>query len=528
MSIISTQMSSSIKNGSWIRRMFEAGIQLKQKYGDDAVCDFSLGNPDLAPPPAVGKALVEFVKHVDEPFSLGYMPNNGFGWAREKLAAHLSKEQGVELTANDVILTCGAAGALNVIFRTVLEPGDEVLTVTPYFVEYGSYVGNHGGTLKKVPTLPGTFGLDLPAIEAAITPKTRAMIINSPHNPTGTVYSRKELEGLTAILAKASERNGRPLYLVVDEPYRFLAFDGVEVPSLLPMYPYAVLASSFSKNLCLAGERVGFIALSPLFAERAELMGGLTLANRILGFVNPPVVGQHIMAGALGSQVDVNIYARRREMMGNVLSDAGYEFQMPKGAFYFFPKAPGGDDVAFVNKLLDERILAVPGSGFGGPATSAWRSASRTRSSPAPPKGSSGPAGREAFSGGKAAARFPQNPEKCPSGTASSWVPDGRIPACRRNHFPGLAISVPFNHIPPNASGLAAAFPRFSSPFKKIRGLPCVLRDISRDWKPHQNLWTGTFSRGAASFAFPIMNALIVLTQADQPCKESRSRGYHG
>ena len=367
MSIISTQMSSSIKNGSWIRRMFEAGIQLKQKYGDDAVCDFSLGNPDLAPPPAVGKALAEFVKHVDEPFSLGYMPNNGFGWAREKLAAHLSKEQGAELTANDVILTCGAAGALNVIFRTVLEPGDEVLTVTPYFVEYGSYVGNHGGTLKKVPTLPGTFGLDLPAIEAAITPKTRAMIINSPHNPTGTVYSREELEGLTAILAKASERNGRPLYLVVDEPYRFLAFDGVEVPSLLPMYPYAVLASSFSKNLCLAGERVGFIALSPLFAERAELMGGLTLANRILGFVNPPVVGQHIMAGALGSQVDVNIYARRREMMGNVLSDAGYEFQMPKGAFYFFPKAPGGDDVAFVNKLLDERILAVPGSGFGGP-----------------------------------------------------------------------------------------------------------------------------------------------------------------
>ena len=164
----------------------------------DAVCDFSLGNPDLAPPPAVGKALAEFVKHVDEPFSLGYMPNNGFGWAREKLAAHLSKEQGAELTANDVILTCGAAGALNVIFRTVLEPGDEVLTVTPYFVEYGSYVGNHGGTLKKVPTLPGTFGLDLPAIEAVITPKTRAMIINSPHNPTGTVYSREELEGLTA------------------------------------------------------------------------------------------------------------------------------------------------------------------------------------------------------------------------------------------------------------------------------------------------------------------------------------------
>ena len=367
MNIISKQMSSSIENGSWIRRMFEAGIQLKQQYGDDAVCDFSLGNPDLAPPPAVGKALTEFAKHVDEPFSLGYMPNAGFGWAREKLAAHISKEQGVEIAGEDVILTCGAAGALNVIFRTVLEPGDEVLTVTPYFVEYGSYVGNHGGVFKKVPTLPDTFGLDLPAIEAALTPKTRAMIINSPHNPTGTIYTREELEGLVAILKQASERNGRPLYLIADEPYRFLAFDGAEVPSLLPLYPYAILASSFSKNMCLAGERLGYIALSPLFAERKQLMAGLTLANRILGFVNPPVIGQHIMAGALGSQVDVNIYARRRDLMGDILRDAGYEFQMPRGAFYFFPKAPGGDDVAFVNKLLEERILAVPGSGFGGP-----------------------------------------------------------------------------------------------------------------------------------------------------------------
>ena len=369
MNVISSQMSSSIANGSWIRRMFEAGIQLKQKFGNDAVCDFSLGNPDLAPPPAVGKALAEFARHVDEPFSLGYMPNAGFGWAREKLAAHISKEQRlpVPVEGTDVILTCGAAGALNVIFKTVLEPGDEVLSVTPYFVEYGSYVANHGGVFRKVPTLPDTFALDLPAIEAAITPKTRAMIINSPHNPTGTIYTRKELEGLVGILRAASERNGRPLYLIADEPYRFLAFDGAEVPSLLPMYPYAILASSFSKNMCLAGERVGYIALSPLFAERSELMAGLTLANRVLGFVNPPVVGQHIMAGALGSQVDVNIYARRRELMGKILTDAGYEFQMPRGAFYFFPKAPGGDDVAFVNKLLEERILAVPGTGFGGP-----------------------------------------------------------------------------------------------------------------------------------------------------------------
>lgn len=389
------------------------------------------------------------------------------------------------------------------IFRTVLEPGDEVLTVTPYFVEYGSYVGNHGGTLKKVPTLPGTFGLDLPAIEAAITPKTRAMIINSPHNPTGTVYSREELEGLTAILAKASERNGRPLYLVVDEPYRFLAFDGVEVPSLLPMYPYAVLASSFSKNLCLAGERVGFIALSPLFAERAELMGGLTLANRILGFVNPPVVGQHIMAGALGSQVDVNIYARRREMMGNVLSDAGYEFQMPKGAFYFFPKAPGGDDVAFVNKLLDERILAVPGSGFGGPGHFRLAFCVEDEVIARSAEGFKRPAGREAFSGGKAAAVSRGTRENVHRAQPLHGCPmDGFRPA-GGIISPALAISVPFNPIPPNASGLAAAFPRFSSPFKKTRGLPCVLGDISRDWKPHQNLRDGNVFPWGGLLRFP-------------------------
>ena len=368
MGIISTQMENAIKNGSWIRRMFEAGIQLKQQYGEQAVCDFSLGNPDLAPPASVKTALKAFAEKTDQPFSLGYMPNAGFPWAREALAAHLSQEHGVTLAGADVILTCGAAGGLNAIFKAILEPGDEVLSVTPYFVEYGFYVGNHGGVFRTVPTRPDTFALDVNAIAEAITPRTKALIINSPHNPTGTIYGREELAELCGVLEQASERNGSPLYLIADEPYRFLAFDGIEVPSLLPMYRYALVASSFSKNLSLAGERLGYIALSPLFEERAVLMGALTMANRILGFVNPPVIGQHIMAGALGSQVDVSVYARRRQMMADILRDAGYEFQMPRGAFYFFPKAPGGDDVAFVNRLArEEKILAVPGSGFGGP-----------------------------------------------------------------------------------------------------------------------------------------------------------------
>ena len=367
MNAISSQMSKSIEGGSWIRRMFEAGIQLKRQFGDDAVCDFSLGNPDLPPPPAVGEALRAFAAHVDEPFSLGYMPNAGFEWARALLAEHLSKEQGVQLGSGDVLLSCGAAGALNALFKAILDPGDEVLTIAPYFVEYGSYVSNHGGVLRTVPSLPGTFAPDLPAMRAAITPKTRAVLINSPHNPTGAVYSREDLADLAGILEKASEEHGRPIYLVADEPYRFLTFDGAETAALLPLYRHAVIVSSFSKNLSLAGERLGYLALSPLFADRATLMVAAIMSNRVLGYVNPPVIGQWILKGALGSQVDVSVYARRRQLMGEVLREAGYEFQMPRGAFYFFPKAPGGDDVAFVNALVEERILAVPGRGFGGP-----------------------------------------------------------------------------------------------------------------------------------------------------------------
>lgn len=367
MSLLSQQISGYMERASWIRKMFEAGIILKKQYGEDAVCDFSLGNPDLPAPAAVGEGLAKLAAKAQEPFAFGYMPNAGYPWARAQLAEHLSREHATPLTPDDVILTCGAAGGINILFRAALEPGDEVLAMAPFFVEYGFYVENHGGTLRTVPTKPETFGLDIDAIAAAITPRTRAVIINSPNNPTGAIYSAEEIKALAALLEDASRKHGRPIFLISDEPYRFLAFDNAEVPSPLPLYQYAVVISSFSKNLSLAGERLGYIALSPLMEERALLMGGLILANRILGFVNPPVVGQHIMASALGSQVDASIYAARRTAMAEVLTEAGYEFQMPKGAFYFFPKAPGGDDVAFVARLMEERILAVPGSGFGGP-----------------------------------------------------------------------------------------------------------------------------------------------------------------
>lgn len=367
MSLVTEAIAKQLQGASWIRRMFEAGAALKKQYGEDKVCDFSLGNPDLPAPPTVAKGLEQVLAKADQPFAFGYMPNAGFPWAREQLAAHLAVEQGVPLTGDDVILTCGAAGALNVVFKAVLEPGDEVLAIAPYFVEYGAYVGNHGGVLKAVPSNPSDFTLDFAALEKAVTPKTRALIVNTPNNPTGQVYTKEALETLAALLLRKSRENGRPIFMVVDDPYRFLAFDGVEVPGVLGLYPYAVLASSFSKNLSLPGERMGYLAVSPSLENRAELVAGFILANRVLGFVNPPVIGQYLMAAALGSQVDVSVYAARRKAMAEVLTRAGYDFFLPRGAFYFFPKAPGGDDVAFVNRLLEERVLAVPGSGFAGP-----------------------------------------------------------------------------------------------------------------------------------------------------------------
>lgn len=367
MTILAERVAAYLENASWIRRMFELGAQLKSRFGDENVYDFSLGNPDLPAPPAVMEGLNEFARRSHEPFAFGYMPNGGFPWLREKLAQHLSHEQNVKLHAEDVILTSGAAGAINAFLRAVLNPGEEVITFAPYFVEYGFYCENHGGHLTPIPALKETFEPDLDALENAITPNTRAVLINTPNNPTGAIYSAKTLAALAHLLENKSQEYGHPIWLISDEPYRFLAYDGASVPSVLPLYAYAVAISSLSKNMSMPGERIGYIAISPRLREKSELMAGLTLANRILGFVNPPVIGQHIMGKALGSNVDIQIYAKRREAMARVLSEAGYDFMMPAGAFYFFPRAPGGNDVEFVQRLLEENILGVPGSGFGYP-----------------------------------------------------------------------------------------------------------------------------------------------------------------
>ncbi|MBQ7585784.1 MAG: pyridoxal phosphate-dependent aminotransferase [Desulfovibrionaceae bacterium] len=367
MKVLAKSVEGYLENASWIRRMFEAGAKLKAEFGNDKVQDFSLGNPDLPAPKEVGEGLKKFLEHVDEPFAFGYMSNAGFPWLREQLASYLTKEQQVNLTSKEVLLSCGAAGALNAFLRAVIDPGDELVCFAPYFVEYGFYVGNFGGTLKAIPTDPETFAPNLEKLSQAISAKTKALLINSPNNPTGVVYSKEQLEALAKLLTLKSQEVGHPIWLISDEPYRFLAYDGVEVPSILPLYPYSICISSFSKNLSLPGERLGYAALSPNLPEKETVMAALTMTNRILGYVNPPVIGQQIMKYALGSHVDKSRYEKRREAMAKVLTEAGYQFLLPKGAFYFFPKAPGGDDVAFVNKLAKELVLAVPGSGFGYP-----------------------------------------------------------------------------------------------------------------------------------------------------------------
>ncbi|WP_446424856.1 pyridoxal phosphate-dependent aminotransferase [Mailhella sp.] len=368
-SVISSAMEQNISQGSMIRRMFEAGIELRKKYGADAVCDFSLGNPDLAPPAEAARAMAALAERLDTPGILGYMPNGGFAWAREKVAAWLSAQQGVEIPSSRVMLGCGAAGVMNAFFHTVLEPGDEVLTVAPFFGEYRFYTANHGGVLRPVPCRAEDFGPDVEALAAAVTPKTRALILNSPNNPSGAVYSRDDIAAVAAMLKEASARIGRRIFLVADEPYRFLAYDGIEVPSMLPHYADTVVISSFAKNYGMAGERVGYIAVNPAMEGADLLMDGLIFSNRVLGFVNPPVVGQYLMAECLNTGTDeaLAIYTRRRNMLASILKDAGYEFTAPRGTFYFMPKAPSGDDKTFVAKLAESLVLAVPSSGFGYP-----------------------------------------------------------------------------------------------------------------------------------------------------------------
>jgi len=362
---ISINIKGMISRSSWIRKMFEEGARLKSLHGSDNVFDFSLGNPNLPPPPEFFTALKSLVCSGDNTRH-GYMPNAGYPEVRRSVAQHVSSEQDTDVSESEVIMTCGAAGALNVILKTLLDQGDEVIAPSPFFVEYGAYVANHGGVLKSV-AVNDDFSLDMGLIFETITEKTKAVLINSPHNPTGQIYPREILEELGRLLESRGKQYGRTLYLISDEPYRKIVYDGLVVPSLFGCYRNSLIATSYSKDISIPGERIGFIAVNPDAEYKQDLMDGLAIANRILGFVNAPALMQQVISAIQGVSVDVSIYQRKRDLLCDGLADAGYDFIKPPGAFYLFPQTPIADDVEFVNALQEELILVVPGSGFGCP-----------------------------------------------------------------------------------------------------------------------------------------------------------------
>ena len=365
--VVTQAVREQMAGASWIRRMFEAGIELKQKVGAENVFDFSLGNPDVPAPARTREVLLQIAEQAVKPLGLGYCPNAGRPTTRTALARKLSQEQCTAVSASDVVVTCGAAGALTAFFRAVLEPGDEVIVPAPYFVEYGAYCGHFGGVLRPVQSRPPDFQIDVPALAAAIGPRTRVVLINSPNNPAGCIYAREALEALAQVLTAANAGRERPIFLVSDEPYRALAYDGAVVPPVLPLTPYTVVVGSFSKSLALAGERVGYLLVNPAMPDSRTLLDAVVMTNRTLGFVNAPVIGQALVEHLVDEQVDVTVYDARRHEMARVLRAAGIRFALPQGAFYFFAEAPGGDDLACVKRLLEQNILAVPGRGFGCP-----------------------------------------------------------------------------------------------------------------------------------------------------------------
>jgi len=344
--------------------MFEEGAALKARYGEDNVFDFSLGNPDLKPPFLFSEKLQNII-HEKKVGKHGYMPNAGYPETRKAVANYLSKEHQVDISKEQVVMTCGAGGGLNVILKTLLNPGEEVIILVPYFVEYLFYVSNHGGSCKQVKTRDD-FSLDLLEIEKAISSKTRAIIVNSPNNPTGKVYDEGSMIELGEILRKKGSETGRDIYLISDEPYSKIIYDGIHLPSVFVVYENSILVTSYSKELSIPGERIGFIAVNPKAQPLEDLIEGMIFCNRTLGFVNAPALIQRVVQHLQGITVDIAVYQRRRDLLCENLASFGYRFIKPEGAFYLFPQAPV-DDVAFVQELQSKNILTVPGRGFGMP-----------------------------------------------------------------------------------------------------------------------------------------------------------------
>ena len=356
---VAKSIAEQLERASWIRRMFEEGARLKKERGEANIFDFTLGNPEVEPP-ALTLASLRRVVDKGRPHSHGYMPNPGFPEVRAAIADKLRREVGLAFCAEHVCMTSGAAAACNVILKSILDPGDEVILLAPFFAEYPFYVGNHGGRVVVVETdadcLP-----EVGRIAAAITPRTRGIILNTPNNPSGRVYPAALLRDLESMLARLPN----PPLVISDEPYKSLVYDGHQVAEVASLISQTAICFSWSKSQALAGERIGFLALSPRLPDWPQLAAACIFANRTLGFVNAPAIWQLVMAEAADACVDTTAYQRKRDVFCAGLAAAGYEVRKPEGSYYIFLKTPIADDVAFVGLLVKQGVLAVPGAGFG-------------------------------------------------------------------------------------------------------------------------------------------------------------------
>ncbi|MDD3340181.1 MAG: pyridoxal phosphate-dependent aminotransferase [Lachnospiraceae bacterium] len=363
--MIADKMVSFVKNSSVIRAMFEEGKIMADKYGAENVYDFSLGNPNVPAPKEVKEAILDILDNEDPVLVHGYMSNSGYEDVRVAIAEHINKTFDENVNPNNIIMTVGAAGGMNVIMKTLLNPGDEVLTFTPYFGEYRSYVSNYDGVLVEIAPNTDTFQPNLEDLEKKITKKTKALIVNTPNNPTGVVYSEETIIKLADILRKKEKELGIDIYLISDEPYRELAYDGVKVPYLTKYYENTIVGYSYSKSLSLPGERIGYLLIPDSVADAADMIAAANVANRILGYVNAPSLIQRVVGRCQDAKVDVPFYDRNRETLYNGLIEAGFSCIKPEGAFYLFVKSPVADEKEFCAAAKKHNILIVPGSSFG-------------------------------------------------------------------------------------------------------------------------------------------------------------------
>ena len=365
--MISEQMQQLVKGSSVIRAMFEEGKIMAKKYGAENVYDFSLGNPSVEPPAEVKRAMIDVLENEQPGYVHGYMSNSGYEEVRAAIANHLNTQFDTHFHEENIVMTVGAAGGLNVALKTLLNPGDEVLTFAPYFGEYRAYVTNYDGILKEVEPNTETFQPNLKKFEQMLSEKTKAVIVNTPNNPTGVVYSEATIQKMAAILETKQKEFGTSIYLISDEPYRELAYDGVEVPYLTKYYRNTIVGYSFSKSLSLPGERIGYLVMPDELDGAKDIIAAAAVANRILGYVNAPSLFQRVIAKCLDAKADLEYYNRNRETLYNGLQKAGLTCIKPEGAFYLFVKSPIADEKEFCQKAKEYHLLIVPGSSFACP-----------------------------------------------------------------------------------------------------------------------------------------------------------------